>query len=86
MFLSWVGLSQPVIMSPTFPSSVGLFDKFEVSFKMGTTYSNPYDPDSISVYAIFIAPGGTETYKVNAFYYEDYSFQKIIFVQWKKAQ
>ena len=78
MFLSWVGLSLPVIMSPTFPSSVGLFDKFEVSFKMGTTYSNPYDPDSISVYAIFIAPGGTETYKVNAFYYEDYSFQKIV--------
>lgn len=78
MFLSWVGLSQPVIMSPSFPSSVSLFDKFEVSFTMGASYSNPYDPDVISVYAIFTAPGGTDTYTVNAFYYEDYSFHKII--------
>lgn len=78
MFLSWVGLSQPVIMSPSFPSSVSLFDKFEVSFTMGASYSNPYDPDVISVYAIFTAPGGTDTYTVNAFYYEDYSFHKKI--------
>ena len=77
-FLNLVGLCQPIIQSPSFPSSVGLFDKFEVSFTMGDSYSNPYDPDIISVYAIFTAPGGTATYKVNAFYYEDYSFQKAV--------
>lgn len=70
--------SLPIIQSLSFPSSIGLFDKFEVSFTMGASYSNPYDPDIISVYAIFTAPGGTETYKVDAFYYEDYSFQKVI--------
>lgn len=70
--------SQSIIQSPSFPNSIGLFDKFEVSFTMGASYSNPYDPDVISVYAIFTAPGGTETYKVDAFYYEDYSFQKVI--------
>ena len=70
--------SQSIIQSPSFPNSIGLFDKFEVSFTMGASYSNPYDPDVISVYAIFTAPGGTETYKVAAFYYEDYSFQKVI--------
>ena len=68
---------QPQIINPTFPSSVDLFDLFEVSFTMGASYSNPYDPDIISIYALFIAPDNT-TYRVNAFYYEDYEFQKII--------
>lgn len=64
---------QPQISTPAFPSSVGIFDLFEVSFKMGTSYSNPYDPNIIHIYALFIAPDNT-TYKVNAFYYEGYSF------------
>lgn len=68
---------QPQIINPTFPSSVGLFDLFEVSFTMGATYVNPYDPDSISVYALFSSPDNT-SYEVNAFYYEDYEFQKVV--------
>lgn len=68
---------QPQIINPTFSSSVGLFDLFEVSFTMGASYINPYDPDIILVYALFTSPNN-ETYKVNAFYYEDYNFQKVI--------
>ena len=66
---------QPQINSPTYPNSVGLFDLFEVSFTMGVSYSNPYDPDTIDVFAIFIGPDNS-IYKVGAFYYEDYTFQK----------
>jgi len=66
---------QPQIINPTFPSSVGLFDLLEISFEMGSTYSNPYDPNVIDIVAMFIAPDNT-TYKVNAFYYEGYSFYK----------
>ena len=35
------GISQPQINAPSFPSSVNLFDKFEVSFTLGNSYSNP---------------------------------------------
>lgn len=64
---------QPQIISPTFPSSIGLFDLFEVSLTLGLSYSNPYDPNLIDIYAIFTAPDN-RTYKVNAFYYERYNF------------
>jgi hypothetical protein len=67
---------QPQIINPTFPNSVGLFDLFEVSFTMNCTYLNPYDPNVISIYGLFTAPDNT-TYKVDAFYYEDYTFQKV---------
>lgn len=68
---------QPVVSAPSFPSTVNLFDLFEVSFTLGSNYTNPYNPDTILIYALFIAPDNT-TFKVDAFYYEDYSFQKII--------
>lgn len=67
---------QPQILSPSFPSSVSLFDLFEVSFTMNVSYSNPYDPSVIAIYAVFFSPNN-ETYTVNAFYYEDYSFQEV---------
>ena len=68
------GYTQPKISDPSFPSSVNLFDLYEIAFQMGN-YSNPYDPEVIDVYAEFTAPSG-QKYKVNAFYYEDYSFTK----------
>lgn len=77
VFSCLYGVGQPTIVSPTFPNSVGLFDLFEVSFTMGDTYSNPYDPNEISIRAYFISPDNT-VIPVEAFYYEGYSFQKII--------
>ncbi len=70
------GFAQPTIISPSFPNTVGLFDLFEISFKMGTAYTNPYDPNTILVYAMFYGPNN-EIYKIDAFFYEDYSFQKV---------
>jgi hypothetical protein len=62
---------------PTFsyPSSVDLFGLCEISFLLPKIYSNPYDPDTISVYAVFTGPDNSSD-TVNAFYYEDYTFQK----------
>ena len=68
---------QTQIINPSFPSTVGLFDLFEVSFTMNGTYSNPYDPNIISIYGLFTSPDNV-TYKVDAFYYEDYTFQKVL--------
>ena len=64
-------------LSPSFsyPSSVDLFGLCEISFKLPISYSNPYDPDVISVYAVFTGPDNS-SYTVNGFYYEDYTFQK----------
>lgn len=76
VLLAWAlrCLCQPQFDStPVFPSSVNLFDLFEVSFTLGDTYSNPYDPDTISITATFFSPDA-KTYIVNAFYYEGYSF------------
>lgn len=77
VFSCLYSVGQPTIVSPTFPNSVGLFDLFEVSFTMGDTYSNPYDPNEISIRAYFISPDNT-VIPVEAFYYEGYSFQKIV--------
>ena len=67
------GFSQPQINTPSFPSSVNLFDKFEVSFTLGNSYSNPYDPNVISIYAMLYSPDG-HVFRADAFYFEDYTF------------
>lgn len=59
----------------SYPSSVDLFGLCEISFNLSVYYSNPYDPDIISVYAVFTGPDNS-SYTVNGFYYEDYTFQK----------
>ena len=64
--------TQPSITNLSFPSSVNLFDKYEISFELGP-YGNPYDPDTISVYAIFTAPDNTRD-SVLGFFYKDYNF------------
>ena len=61
----------------SYPNSVGLFGLYEVSFTLPTTYSNPYDPDTINVYAEFTGPDNS-SYIVNAFYYEDYTFYQHV--------
>lgn len=65
--------AQPSITNLNYPSTVNLFDLYEISFKLNT-YSNPYDPDIISVYAIFTGPNN-RCDTVIGFYYEGYSFQ-----------
>lgn len=67
------GFCQPQFDSLSFPNSVNLFDKFEVSFVLLNSYSNPYDPEVISVYATFYSPDG-HIYRADAFYFEDYVF------------
>ena len=66
---------QPNLTNLSFPASTYIFDLHEISFNLGH-YSNPYDPDTISAYAIFTSPDN-RTFEVPAFYYEDYTFQKI---------
>ncbi len=65
--------AQPQVLNLSYPSSVNLFDLYEISFSLGQQYSNPYDPDTISVYAVFTAPDNS-TRTVNGFYYEGYTF------------
>lgn len=67
------GFCQPQIGTPSFPSSVNLFDKFEVSLYVSNNYSNPYDSAVIFIEATFISPDNN-SYQVSAFYYEGYTF------------
>lgn len=68
------GYAQPRISGLTFPSSVNLFNLYEITFQLGT-YTNPYDPAVVDVYAEFTAPNGKVS-RVNGFYYEGYRFEK----------
>lgn len=68
------GFAQPKIRNVDFPASTDLFGCFELSFAMDE-YENPYDPNDIHVYAVFVGPDN-EKFTVDAFYYEGYSFKK----------
>ena len=65
---------QPNITNLSYPLTVNLYDLYEVSFNLGT-YLNPYDPDTISVYAVFTSPD-YRCDTVLGFYYEGYLFHK----------
>ena len=69
-----LGFGQPTISKLSFRESVPLFGLYEIVFDMDN-YDNPYDPAVIDVFAKFVAPDG-KTFKVNGFYYEDYTFSK----------
>ena len=65
-----------VVTDFSYPSYVDLFGLYEISFRLSPSYSNPYDPDTINIYAIF-TDANNNSYTVNAFYYEEYTFQQI---------
>jgi len=47
--------------------TLGLYEKFEISFLLDTEFDNPFDPDDIDVMATFTAPSG-KTWKIPGFY------------------
>ena len=49
------GYTQPKIKDLSYPSSVNIFDLYEITFQLGA-YTNPYDPEVIDVYAEFTHP------------------------------
>lgn len=63
------GAAEPAINSvwPTTPTTVGLYEKFEVRIDLDATYSNPYDPQQVDLWAEFTAPSG-KTWKIWGFY------------------
>ena len=67
-----IGKAQPNITNLNYSSTVNIFDLYEISFNLGQ-YSNPYNPDTISVYAVFTGPGN-RCDTVIGFYFEGYSF------------
>lgn len=69
-----LGFGQPNLCMTDTPTTVAVFDKYEVSFTLDS-YANPYDPEIIDVYAVFTAPDG-RTLRANGFYYEGYSFRE----------
>ncbi|MBS1594027.1 MAG: DUF5060 domain-containing protein [Bacteroidetes bacterium] len=57
---------------PITGTSIGMFEKFEVGVQLSASYSNPYDPDVVSLQAVFTSPSGKQ-YPVNGFFYRDYT-------------
>lgn len=47
------------------------YGRFELTFRLTHTYSNPFDPASADLVASFVGPSGKAT-KIPAFFYQDY--------------
>lgn len=65
---------RPTISDVAYPNNATIFDLFEISFQL-SSYSNPYDPNVIDVYAEFTDPNG-KIHVVYGFYFQDYHFEK----------
>lgn len=52
-------------------NTVGQYEKFELSFNLSRTYSNPFDPEVVRVTGHFIRPDNTEV-TVPGFFYQGY--------------
>ncbi len=52
------------------PDTIGLYQKFEVSFNInnGNEYTNPFDPEEVDISAVFISPSGKK-WTIPGFYY-----------------
>ncbi|MGD2094052.1 MAG: DUF5060 domain-containing protein [Phycisphaerales bacterium] len=51
--------------------SIGLYQKFELTFTLLQSYSNPFDTDIVDITAAFTQPDGNDV-EVPAFFYEEY--------------
>lgn len=65
----------PVIFSNLRVNSteVGLYEKFEVSFRNSIYFSNPFDPDCIAIDGYFTSPTGKQII-MPGFFYQDFYF------------
>jgi hypothetical protein len=52
-------------------TSVGRFEKFELSVDLSATYENPFDPDQVDLVAEFVGPSGKQV-DVPGFFYQAY--------------
>jgi hypothetical protein len=72
-------LSQNNIQNIDFQSDVGVFEKFEFAFDLSdVTYNNPYDPEQIDVFAVFVAPSSGEQHHRKGFYYQDFTVNESL--------
>ena len=53
-------------------ATIGRYEKFETTFTLSQTYTNPFDPCIIDVTVSFHEPGGTVA-TIPAFYYRQYT-------------
>lgn len=52
-------------------STIGRFEKFELTFTVSENYTNPFDTDIVDIMAVFTRPDGN-TVDVPAFFYKEY--------------
>ena len=72
-FISSIALAKPSINRVTVNAdSIGLYKKFEITFDVAASFSNPYNHEEISVKAVFISPS-SKSYKVDGFYYQNFT-------------
>ncbi len=62
----------PAIGNVTDNGPVPRYEKLEVTFTLGTSYPNPFDPSQIDIQVTFAGPGGVSR-TVNAFWYQAYT-------------
>jgi hypothetical protein len=63
---------QPAVVSVTpNQTSIGRYEKFELTVELSATYENPFDPEQIDLTAEFVSPQGKRV-RVAGFFYQAY--------------
>jgi len=61
-------IAQPVINNVTFsPNPVAAYEKFELTIDITASYTNPFNPDDIDLWAVFTSPS-SESWNVKGFW------------------
>ncbi len=74
VFLTTLSYSSPTAISniQAVSTTIGQYNKFEITFSANTSYSNPYDPDIVDIEVHFISPSSVEKV-IPGFWFQNYS-------------
>ena len=57
--------------------TIGLYEKFELTFTLSQSYSNPFDTDVVDIMVTFTEPDGNSV-DVPTFFYKEYAFNTVL--------
>jgi len=68
LFLKFSNAQQITLVNSLSGSNIGQYEKIEIGVGLSTAFSNPYDPDIVSLEADFVSPTGQHTTVYGFFY------------------
>jgi hypothetical protein len=73
LFPAIVGAQTEITSISQNAETIGLYEKFELTFTLSRSYDNPFDPNVVDITVIFSKPDGN-TVTIPAFFYKEYDY------------